>query len=225
MSKLLILLGILAGCALTACGPANKFCSSNYERLNGFCDTIVGYELAQDVERNKQGLNDLKEKLDILYLSLIGNINNSNLFSNMLANQVMYLTNNQQQIENLIQNNTSSISNVLYQLSYLNSGVYSTVSLINELQSQIWSQQIQIAELIAYNENNKVVETIDFCGDKPNKFDEIGLRLSSGELVVFFRDSPGQEKYFLTVLTPGNYSTTDNTGCNFSVGFDGTVSW
>lgn len=59
------------------------------------------------------------------------------------------------------------------------------------------------------------VELIDPCGDHPGYFDEVILKLPSGELVAYFKQSGSKE--FLSVLTDGNYQTTDQQKCNFTV--------
>lgn len=70
--------------------------------------------------------------------------------------------------------------------------------------------------------NDAVVEIIDPCGDNPGKFDEVLLRLPSGELLAYFEDG---DKRFLSLIGAGNYRTTDKQACNFSVDSDLNVSW
>lgn len=229
MTKLLILLTILLGFALTACGPANEFCSINYDQANGFCDTVVGYETRQDIDKNKQDisdtkkeLSDLEEKLDTLYAILFISTNNLSTYVAQLNNQVSNLTTNQSQLQVLLQTNTSNIYSALNQIQVLDNDLYATTTAINAIQSQVWNQQIQITYLLS--KDSPPIEIIDFCGDTPGKYDEIGIKLANGDLVVFFKDS-GTEKYFLTKLIPGNYVTTDKTNCTFVMHSDGTVTW
>ena len=71
MPKLLILLVILMGCALTACGPATEFCENNYDKLNGFCYTLVGYEPENSSSSNNSPvpsipIEDEKEEPEIV---------------------------------------------------------------------------------------------------------------------------------------------------------------
>ena len=65
-----------------------------------------------------------------------------------------------------------------------------------------------------------IVEVIDPCGDEA-AFDEVILRLANGELLAYFAGSDG----FLTLIDPGNYVTTDGTGCQFTVNSDLTVTY
>lgn len=60
-----------------------------------------------------------------------------------------------------------------------------------------------------------VIEVIDPCGDDPNNEDEVILRLSSGDLLAYFKD--GGNKEFLAILEPGDYVTTDKQQCRFRV--------
>lgn len=68
-----------------------------------------------------------------------------------------------------------------------------------------------------------VVEIVDPCGDDPGEFDEVLLRLSTGDLLAYFEDSGG--KRFLSLIGPGNYMTTDKQSCPFTVNPDMTVTW
>jgi len=57
------------------------------------------------------------------------------------------------------------------------------------------------------------IELIDPCGDGPG-FDEVLLRLTDGRLVAYFEQGGNR---FLSVISDGNYRTTDAQGCYFSV--------
>lgn len=110
--------------------------------------------------------------------------------------------------------------------------------ILNDLQTQInaiegdllaldASQSAQIAsittqltnidasiDLLEQASQSAIKELIDPCGDKPGHFDEILIVLNSGELIAYFEQG---NKRFLTVLSDGNYQTTDAQKCNFSV--------
>lgn len=64
-----------------------------------------------------------------------------------------------------------------------------------------------------------IVEMKDPCGDQSG-FDEVLLRTASGAWIAHF--SSGQNQ-FLTVLTPGNYQTTDGTRCRFTLNSSGQI--
>jgi hypothetical protein len=59
-----------------------------------------------------------------------------------------------------------------------------------------------------------VVEIIDPCGDNPGQFDEVLLRLSTGELLAYFESGSNR---FLSLIGNGSYSTTDSQHCHFTV--------
>lgn len=67
-----------------------------------------------------------------------------------------------------------------------------------------------------------VTELLDPCGDNPNQFDEVLLRLANNDLIAYFEQG---NKRFLTVIPPGNYVTTDTQACSFTVNNDRSVTW
>lgn len=66
-------------------------------------------------------------------------------------------------------------------------------------------------------------EVIDPCGQE-STFDEVLFRMHNGDLIALYYDKKKKES-FLTTIGPGNYITTDGTGCSFSVGTDMSVTW
>lgn len=67
-----------------------------------------------------------------------------------------------------------------------------------------------------------IVEIIDPCGDNPGQFDEVIFRLADGSLITHYSDT---NLHFLTVLSPGNYRTTDKQSCRFNVSSSLAVTW
>lgn len=84
------------------------------------------------------------------------------------------------------------------------------------MQTQINSN---LAQIVALQEQDSVVEFIDPCGDGPG-FDEVLLKTSSGKLIAYFENGGDR---FLTILSPGNFRTTDSQKCNFTVNSSGEV--
>jgi len=80
---------------------------------------------------------------------------------------------------------------------------------ISALQSQVNLQVQYIAVLQGYTH---IYAIINPCGDNPG-FDEILLKTSQGLLAYFEQGS----NRFLSVLPDGNYQTTDQHRCKFSV--------
>jgi len=66
-----------------------------------------------------------------------------------------------------------------------------------------------------------ITDIIDLCG-KQTAFDEVLFKTSSGVIIAHYADGA---KQFLTVVTPGNYITTDGTNCYFTVTNSGQVTW
>lgn len=64
-----------------------------------------------------------------------------------------------------------------------------------------------------------VVEVIDVCG-KQAAFDEVLLKLANGQIMAHFASGSQQ---FLALIGPGNYTTTDNTSCKFTVTNSGDI--
>lgn len=66
-----------------------------------------------------------------------------------------------------------------------------------------------------------ITEIINPCGDAPG-FDEILFRTHNNQIIAHFSSGGLQ---FLTVLSPGNYRTTDSQSCLFSVNSNMEVTW
>lgn len=82
-------------------------------------------------------------------------------------------------------------------------------ALINEL-------TVRVAELETHS---PVIEIIDPCGDGVG-FDEIIMRLNTGELIAYFQQGSHR---FLASLPEGEYQTTDQSKCRFSVDSTGSI--
>lgn len=65
-----------------------------------------------------------------------------------------------------------------------------------------------------------ITEAYDPCGNDPG-FDEILLRTAGGSWIAHF--AGGGNLQFLTILTPGNYVTTDATPCYFTLNNAGNI--
>lgn len=116
----------------------------------------------------------------------------------------------QSQLEAFI---TSSITNMTNLETLLNT----TVAQYSQVEAQLAVQQIQINQALAIlatlQAQEQVVAYIDPCGDNSG-YDEILLRTTSGNLIAYFE--AGGDR-FLSLLPPGNYRTTDQSKCYFTV--------
>lgn len=68
-----------------------------------------------------------------------------------------------------------------------------------------------------------IVQIIDPCGDAPGIYDEVILKLATGVLLASFSDNANGNNTRFSVLTPGNYTTTDGSNCHFTVNTNGTI--
>lgn len=68
-----------------------------------------------------------------------------------------------------------------------------------------------------------IVGIVDPCGTNPALHNEVFLKLENGTLVASFSDSSNGNNTRFSVLTPGNYVTTDGDNCTFTVTNTGTI--
>lgn len=57
----------------------------------------------------------------------------------------------------------------------------------------------------------------DPCGDAPDIYDEVFLRLANGTLLASFSDDANGDNTRFSILDPGTYTTTDGDNCTFTV--------
>lgn len=69
-----------------------------------------------------------------------------------------------------------------------------------------------------------VLEVIDPCGDAAGIVDEVLIRLADGSVLCSFSANASGQNTRLSILPPGNYQTTDGSGCNFSIDANGNVN-
>lgn len=124
--------------------------------------------------------------------------------------QLEALANMNRELIVLLQDDAETLDN-LYQDIQLQVNSLSAQQNINT--DDIVSLQNAINDLEQLQEHG-IAEVIDPCGDVPNVFDEVVIKLHSGELISYFQQG---NKRFLTVMTDGNFITTDSTSCRFSV--------
>jgi hypothetical protein len=69
-----------------------------------------------------------------------------------------------------------------------------------------------------------IVELINPCGDAPNVYDELLLRLANGMILASFSNSTSGAYTRFSLLPAGNYMTTDGDNCLFSVTSTGAIT-
>jgi hypothetical protein len=101
-------------------------------------------------------------------------------------------------------------------------------ALISDLQAELDSLQNSVnlasSQIVALQQNANISSLIDPCGDGAG-FDEVLFRLSDGRIVGSFSENVYGLNTRFSVLTAGNYQTTDNTGCRFTVNANGSLTW
>lgn len=129
------------------------------------------------------------------------------------------------ELESIVLSLLTLVENSELELAELSQNYSDQQSTIEAIQAQqdamsilIASNQSRLAEL---ETGLMVVQLIDPCGDSIGQFDEILLKLSDGTIIAYFEHG---SKRFLTVVSDGNYRTTDASNCAFSVS-NGEVSW
>jgi septal ring factor EnvC (AmiA/AmiB activator) len=83
-------------------------------------------------------------------------------------------------------------------------------TVLNNLQTTVNVHTTQIAAL---QTRESIVDFLD-CGGDQSGFDEIVMRTSSGRMIAYFEQNGNR---FLTILVPGNYRTTDQSSCPFTI--------
>ncbi len=197
MKYLLIVLTL----SLMGCGMAEDITRGCKGDLDTLCDMIFGRDseeidkVAETVEENSQSIENIENQIQ--FLNNMVNLMTAQI--NSLETDIFVLSNTQQNnttVINTLQNNQNALQNQL-----------NTV----------------VADLAALEAQDTVVDYVDPCGDGPG-FDEIIMKTSSGKYVAYFQSGNGNnQKRHLTILTPGNYRTTDQQQCNFSVLANGTI--
>jgi hypothetical protein len=110
----------------------------------------------------------------------------------------------------------NQISSLFYLLDVLDSSIDNLEFDQDELQTNFVDLQIAVTQLQL---KSNIVEVIDPCGDNVGHFDEVVLRTSDNNFIAYFFHG---NKRFLTILPNGDYQTTDNQACNFSIVNAGT---
>lgn len=159
---------------------------------------LVGCGMAEDLTKACGGSMD--QMCDMLFGQDPENVE-------QLRQDVEALNERLDQLEVLLDHNISTINFISNQSSDNSTSV-------DTLQLQTNSMLVQLSVLEGYN---NIVDFIDPCGDGSG-YDEILLKTSDGSYVGYFQQGNGNnQKRFLTVLTDGNYQTTDQQQCQFSI--------
>ena len=205
MKKLLVLLTLTG--LLSACGIPKQMAKDCGGDMEMACMTIFGTpENNDDLQAQ---INNLDSRVSQLELTVNQNaVTMAGLQVNVdtLAAQIAAL-----QTQQTVDQTT---------LVTLNSQLTTALGQLLTLQTQSNTMQSSVTALQA---QDTVLEYLD-CAvgnvvDGPG-FDEVIMRTKSNKLVAYF-ESGG--KRFLTVLSVGSYTTTDQQACNFTVNAQGQM--
>lgn len=185
------------------CGTARANC-----RLGGqICDTLLGKD-AQEAFDRLDNMQETVEQIQKEIVTLSTQVNY--MIANIQADGVQLLT--LQNVLTILQSTvTSNESTTLAAINNLNTQIAQIESRVTYNDTRIADMLLDIVRL---QQQEDVLEYIIPCGDRANAFDEVIVRTSSGKLLAYF-ESGGNR--FLTLLTPGNYNTSDGGNCKFTV--------
>lgn len=119
-----------------------------------------------------------------------------------------------------LEQTASDLRDQMNALSLVSSNLEVVEGQVLLLQTQYNATLVQLAELQSYQ---NIVEIKDPCLDKAGVFDEVFLKLSTGQYLASFSDSSSGKNTRFSVLVDGHYETTDGSDCHFSVTGGGTV--
>jgi hypothetical protein len=207
MKSVSVLVILVAAYLATACGIPKQMSKDCGGDLEMGCKTLFGDSSADDEREANQSQSILA--LQNQMASLKANIETTLTYS---SSSYASMLNIRQAISILESENAGQDAEILA----LQVQVAALASSLEAAQTDIYLLQSQYANLATAE---TIMGYLDCGGDGPG-FDEVVLRTSSGKLIAYFKDNGSRE--FLTVLTPGNYQTTDESRCNFSVSNTGT---
>lgn len=228
ITTIMLLIAILI--LITGCGSIRENC-----RMEGqTCDNLLGLRQSdvlnqQDTERmqlaelarlaaeNAARTTELERRTtqlesDITQIKYqVYNAENSIVVNSILASSLQTSITLLQQYDSSNVTQITALQNSITAINITNN--VQNTTLIN-LQTTNINILTQLAVLQGYN---NIVAILDPCGDKPGVFDEVFVQLADGRILSSFSDNAAGNNTRFSVLTPGNFITTDNSSCKFSV--------
>lgn len=175
-------------------------------QLNTLSSQLIAEQNARVFE-----LTFLQQDIDAAVFSNVQNV------GQLQAQLVTY----QMQTQSSIVGLQTQIDKLKLDYDLANTEIQSQLSAVNattiSMQAQANAQQIQITQL---QMRTNMIGLIDPCGDGFG-YDEVLIKLSTGQVVAYFED---KGKRHLTILTPNTlYQTTDESICTFKVDISGNI--
>jgi hypothetical protein len=211
---------------LTACGVSERLGQNCGGDLQQACRTVFGGDANESLEANDE---HLQSQLDVLLLRVraLEQQNSSTLMTlNAQAALTSALAASVQSLEAAL-----PLLADLNQIAALQTQINTLNINIQNLETQIGTPVTGLQAVVTQNtqvilqlqQNHNVTKIVDPCGNGPG-YDEVFFRTSTGMLIASFSDNASGLNTRFAELVPGNYTTTDGTGCNFTVNVDKTVS-
>lgn len=207
---------------LTACGvldSASKNCGGALKQL---CYNIVGgrNDSNQDAdnEANRRQIDLLTQRLEAEISLRQTQLQAFELQSEATVALIQTQIN---ELQALMAGFASSadIQALQAQIDVSNDTIANLNTTIESLQDQADDALIQLAVLEGYK---NIVAIYDPCGPQGG-YNEVFLQLSSGQFVASFSENVAGKNTRFTVLTNGNFVTTDGSFCYFTVSGNGTI--
>lgn len=211
---------------LTACGVSEKLGKNCGGDLQQACRTVFGGDNDESLEAADE---HLQNQLDSVLLR-VQSLEQQNFNTLMTLNaQTALISALAASILNL--EATVPLLADLAQVAALQTQIDALNVNIQNLETQIGTPVTGLQAVVTQNtqiilqlqQNHNVTKIVDPCGNGPG-YDEVFFRTSSGMLIASFSDNASGLNTRFAELAPGNYSTTDGTGCNFTVNVDKTVT-
>jgi hypothetical protein len=219
---------VLLAISLIGCGIPPQIAKSCSGDLEQGCRTIFGTvendELQSQVNAQTTTLEAYNQELlnqiaterernnnqDVLIQDLSTRVSNTESSINVVESNLVVVQSDLLALYTITATQTATNATQAAQIAALQSQQASMQAQILALQAQAVSAQASITTL---QMQDSVVDYLD-CGGNGPGFDEVVLRTKSGKLVAYFESGSNR---FLSILTPGNYQTTDASHCPFTV--------
>jgi hypothetical protein len=201
---------------LTFCAPVNKMCADNEDGIGVACRDVFGYDYEGKAlaAKHTDQIVSLTTRADRIELDIAKLFAQGNLLSQKREDDLVML---------------EALANSYGELETQTTAILNDISslqlLVANLQNQVTLQLFELAQLSLSVQDLQagvhITEVHDFCGDKPGIVDEVGIKLSNGKLLVYFEDTHNDRR--LSVLTPGDYVTSDGSHCYFTISASGSI--
>lgn len=168
---------------------------------------------------NETDIADIKSRLAALELQVLSTRSDLNAQGVLLASNQAAIDSLTLSLSNVADSSSAQYAAIVSQLTSMLNVQTNVQADVLVLQNQYALTLMQLATLQGYK---SIVSLKDPCGAQ-GSYNEIFLQLSDGTYIASFSDNASGTNTRFTVLTDGNFVTTDGTHCHFSVSGNGTI--